>query len=223
MFELIEEIKVLEQGCSERWHAIHDGHGGVIRNPPSDHPIFSIPGVTSRLVRGDGLHILFTKGVYAHLLGSILHYFCWKNGPGAQTVPPWKRCGLIFEQVQQFYRNHNTATRLTNLKISMFASKDKPHQQWGFLNAKGAECKHMAPALLAVCKQVLSEANEVDNHIVAALENIVQLTDLFDQCHMFLTPAEHSLALQKAELFLDNYDWLNKWALEEGRKSFHSD
>ena len=78
-----------------------------------------------------------------------------------------------------------------------------------------------APALLAVCKQVLSEANEVDNHIVAALENIVQLTDLFDQCHMFLTPAEHSLALQKAELFLDNYDWLNKWALEEGRKLFH--
>ena len=136
-------------------------------------------------------------------------------------MPPWKRCGLIFEQVQQYYRNHNTATRLTNLKISMFASKDKPHQQWGFLNAKGAECKHMAPALLAVCKQVLSEANEVDNHIVAALENIVQLTDLFDQCHMFLTPAEHSLALQKAELFLDNYDWLNKWALEEGRKLFH--
>ena len=77
-----------------------------------------------------------------------------------------------------------------------------------------------APALLAVCKQVLSEANEVDTHIAAALENNVQLTDLFDQCHMFLTPAEHSLALQKAELFLDNSDWLNKWALEEGRKLF---
>ena len=35
----------------------------------SNHEIFTIPGVSSRMVRADGLHVLFTKGILAHLLG----------------------------------------------------------------------------------------------------------------------------------------------------------
>ena len=50
-------------------------------NPRSNHPIFDVPGVTTKMVRGDGLHILFTKGVYAHFLGSILAFMRWKEGP----------------------------------------------------------------------------------------------------------------------------------------------
>lgn len=191
-------------------------------NPASAHPIFSTPGVTSRMVRGDGLHILFTKGIYAHLLGSILHYMCWKDGPGArQAVPPSQRLALIFERVQSCYKARKSPTRLTNLKLSMFTKPDKPHQTWAFLNAKGAECKHLAPALLDVCKQVLDPTNAVDSHIVNALESMVTVVDLLDKCNMFLSPSEFDSVLRRADLFLDNYDWLNKWALEEERMLFH--
>ena len=43
-------------------------------HPRSAHPLFSILGVTTQMVRGDGLHILWRKGVSAHFLSSILHH-----------------------------------------------------------------------------------------------------------------------------------------------------
>ena len=197
-------------------------HREALTNPISDHAIFSIPGVSSRIVRGDGLHILFTKGIYAHLLGSILHYLCWREGPSRhQLVQPWKRLALIFEQIQSFYKEQNAGTRLTNLKLSMFCKPEKPHVQEAFLKAKGGECKHLGPALLEVCKAILDRSNEVDKHIVCALEGLCNLTALFDRCSMFLSKEEYAEALQKAEVFLDNYDFLNTWALEKGRRLFH--
>ena len=188
----------------------------------SKHKIFSIPGVSTRLVRGDGLHIMFTKGIYAHLLGSILHYLCWKKGPCVhQVVQPWKRLALIFEEVQKAYKQRQAATRLTNLKISMFTSTAKPHAQHPFLNAKGSECKHLGPALLDVCKAILNPSDAVDQHIVKTLGAICNLVELFDLCPMFLSQEEYGKALLYGEEFLDNYAWLNQWALEKGRLLFH--
>jgi hypothetical protein len=188
----------------------------------SRHAIFSIPGVSTRIVRGDGLHIMFTKGLYAHLLGSVLHYLCWKEGPGTtQTVQPWKRLALIFEQVQISYRARDAPTRLTNLKLSMFTDKARPHAKHPFLNAKGSECKHLGSALLDVCKALLDVNDVVDQHIVKSLDMVCSLVDLLDNADMFLTRLEYIEALKKAEAFLDSYDFLNKWALEKGRLLFH--
>ena len=44
---------------------------------------------------------------------------------------------------------------------------------------------------------------------------------LFDKAEIFLTADEYKDALEKAEAFLDNYSWLNKWALEKERNLFH--
>ena len=62
-------VKEIEQ---EKQNFVRVTSKEVRRNPRSAQPLFSLDGVTTRLVRGDGLHILFTKGVYAHLLGSVL-------------------------------------------------------------------------------------------------------------------------------------------------------
>lgn len=191
-------------------------------NPRSNHPIFRIPGITTRLVRGDGLHIMFTKGLYAHLLGSILAFICWNEGPGAaQTVPPWKRLALLFDQIQCYYQEHSVETRLTNLKLSMFTKARSPHSEHAFLNAKGAECKHLAPALLKVCLDALDPDNPVHSNIIKALEGLVGLVQTFDNAGMYLDTGEYLLALRKAEVFLEHYDWLHEWALAENRKLFH--
>ena len=189
--------------------------------PRSRHAIFTIPGVTTKLVRGDGLHILYTDGVYSHLLGSILHYLCWKDGPGqTQSVQPWKRLDVIFEHIQKLYKEQKTSTRLTNLKLTMFTSPKSPQSDLPCLSCKGSEAKHFAPALLAVCKAILDKGDAVDRHIVEALESICSLSELFDTAAMFLTPHEHAEALEKAETFLDSYDWLSQWALAKERKLF---
>jgi hypothetical protein len=136
-------------------------------------------------------------------------------------VQPWKRLGLLFDEVQEYYRVHQTSTRLTNLKLSMFTNIDRPHSQHPMLNAKGAECKHLAPALLHVCKLLLDKGDALERHIVQGLEGLVELVEIFDLAGPYLSESEYRKALQKANQFLNSYDWLNKWALEQGRLSFH--
>ena len=197
-------------------------HREALAKAASNHCIFDVPGVSTRMVRGDGLHIMFTKGLYAHLCGSILHYLCWKDGPGIhQIVQPWKRLALIFDQVQLAYRELNSPTRLSILSMSMFTNPETPHAAHAFLNAKGAECKHFGPALLAVCKSVLDPREEVDNWIVTALGSMCGLVDLLDRCGMYLSTDEYAQCLRLGEDFLDSYDKLHNWALEKGRLLFH--
>ena len=53
----------------------------------STHTLFTIPGLSTKMVRHDGLHVLFCRGVCSHLCGSILHYLCYLEGKGRQRVP----------------------------------------------------------------------------------------------------------------------------------------
>ena len=57
----------------------------------SSHPLFNIPGVTTAMVRGDSLHILYSRGVASHLAGSLLHYMCLYDYPKRQSVPASQR------------------------------------------------------------------------------------------------------------------------------------
>jgi hypothetical protein len=80
--------KTHEKG-KQWWNKIT--HEEALKKAPSGHRLFSgvIPGLSTKMVRGDCLHIFFTKEVLGHLLGSILHYFLWFDGVGvAQAVPP---------------------------------------------------------------------------------------------------------------------------------------
>ena len=71
-----------KQICLEKQQFEVDSHHAHLADPWSDHPVFQLPHVSSRNVRGDPMHILFCKGLYGHLIGSILHYLCYHEGPG---------------------------------------------------------------------------------------------------------------------------------------------
>ena len=91
----------------------------------SDHVLFSIPGLSTKMVRHDGLHVVLVFGIANHLLGSLLHYIMYFDGKGPQTVKPTDRLAMIFEQVQQVYKECCTPTRLSNLKVSMVTDPKK--------------------------------------------------------------------------------------------------
>ena len=203
----------------QEWIAI--SNADALASPKSAHPLFQIPGVTTRFVRGDLLHILWHNGVYSHLLGSILHYMCFTEPSGTlQRVHPATRLGIIFLEIQKHYKQSNAPTRLTNLKLSMFTSVKSPWAKHPTLNAKAAESKHLAPALLDVCKNVLSRTCQVDQKIVSALQNMCEVVNLFDRAEMFLTDSESTLALNLALDFFDDYAWLHSWAEGQERKLF---
>ena len=51
----------------------------AFENKRSTHDLFQIPGVSTALVRGDSLHILYSRGVASHLAGSLLHYIIFST------------------------------------------------------------------------------------------------------------------------------------------------
>ena len=66
--------------------SLRSTHENCLVDPWSDHALFKLPGTSSCMVRGDPLHILLCKGLYSHLMGGILHYLCYYEGPGVRTT-----------------------------------------------------------------------------------------------------------------------------------------
>ena len=191
-------------------------------NPGSKHPLFhQLPGLTTKFVRGDALHILWCKGIYSHLLGSCLHYLVWHDGAGRQKMPAQERLGMLWTALQKAYQELGSQVRVTNLKLSMFADTKQPHASYPALNLKGGESKHFLPAFLRVCKAVLDPEIWHESCMLGAMESMKALVELFDSADVFLSQEEYSKATSLAKEFLDTYSVLNQWALEEGKYLFH--
>ena len=175
------------------------------------------------MVRGDALHILFTKGIYGHLIGSILHYACWYEGPGkAASKPAWERLACIFDQVQVMYQMQETTCRLTNLKLSMFTDTKKPWKSWANLDCKGGEAKHLLPVLAPVLEKIFGVTmTPAEQKMIACVTSLGKLVQLWDESGTFPTEESFALALSLGKGFLDDYQWLNQWSKDCGRKSFH--
>ncbi|CAE6972711.1 ANK3 [Symbiodinium natans] len=205
----------------------------AMESPRSKHPLFGLPGCSSHMVRGDALHILFCKGVYSHFLGSVLHYLCWYpslakgkasgKGKGTACKSPAERLALIFELIQAKYKALGSPTRLTNLKLSMFVDKQKPHQSPPFLEIKGAEGKHLLPALAKVCQEgLLDEKIPCEREMSRALRAMDKLVQLWDMSDMFLSHNDFVKNLEFASEFLQAYEALSQWAQEHEKLLFHT-
>lgn len=183
--------------------------------------LIEVPGNSSRLVRGDALHILFTKGLYGHLLGSILHYLCWYDEGAHQATKPADRLGIIFKEAQAVYTDKEVTCRLTNLVLSMFTDPKKPWANWANLSCKGGEGKHLAPCLLEVLKNILDFSKPEHSRMLKCLEHVCQVVAIWDSAGTFLTKAEFKKSWQLAQDAMKEYQWLNAWSEDCGRSSFH--
>ena len=184
------------------------------------HPLFSVPGLTTRIVRHDGLHVLFVRGVCAHLVGSIF-YMAFFDGKCVQSVKPSERLAFIFEEIQEVYKRSSAPTRLTNPKLSMFCDVAKPHKHFAKLDCKGAEMKHLCVALLPVIKNMLDRKQEQHRDMLSALQCMVDLIQLFDRIGIFPSTKEYMQARNLEKRFFAHYDSLNIWAQENDRLLFH--
>ena len=221
-FEGAAPGKGYKEICLEKQNFQLRTHAQQLAEPRSDHPIFQVPHVSCSHVRGDPLHILFTKGLYGHLIGSILHYACYYEGPGKSCKkPPGDRLGLIFSLLQAEYRDRSTANRLTNLKLSMLTDPRKPWAKSASLDCKAGEGKHLLPALVPVLRKLFaSTQTSHEQHMLSAAHSLEKLVQLWDEADIVLTTEEHAKSLSLGTAFLSAYAWLQNWSSEQGRNSF---
>ena len=114
-----------------------------------------IPGLTTKMVRGDCLHILFCNGVLGHLLGGVIHYLLWHDGGGVHQSTSLE-VGALFQAVQKEYVRQNPPTKITNLRMSMLCDIKNPHKAFATLDLKAAETKHFLHAFIPVAKELLT-------------------------------------------------------------------
>lgn len=167
----------------------------------SKHPLFTLEGVSTALVRHDSLHILYSRGVASHLAGSLLFYLCWYDWPRRQSVPASERLLRIFAKIKQIYSENNVPARLCNLKPSMVWDTSRPHKSFPCLGAKASETKHVLEPLEQVLKEVL-EGEEAPIHITMCdcLHALNQLIKHFDSVGTFLTAHALEWTLPKGSL-----------------------
>ncbi len=197
-----ETWKTLKPG-TQQW--ICKDSAAALAEPSSNHEFFKIPEISSKMVAHDLPHVLFTKCILSHFLEGILHYMCWCDGAGKrQVVKPDDMLAIFVEQVQKFHKANDTPTWLTNLRVSMFTSVDKPHRDHPTLSCKAAESKHLLPALTSVCQQVLKGRNgkQHEKHMVRGLEALTELVSVFDVADIVLTEEEfHRAQFRRDEFF----------------------
>ena len=191
--------KPLKKGSKAgKSHPIED----CLKKPKSTHALFSgvIPGLSTKMVRGDCLHIIFCKGVLSHLLGGIIHYFLYYDGVGvSQKVPPEKRLGTIFEAVQKEYVLKKITQRVTNLRLSMVCNPKEPHKTFAHLDLKGSETKWFLQAFAPVLAELVSLEKEHEAAMLHAVNHKAALIHLFDEADVFLTNDEWLKAMDLGE------------------------
>ena len=145
-----KSVKLLKE--QERdWKRVSPAQAALDKR--SSHPLFSIPGVSTALVIGDSLHILYSRGVASHLAGSLLAYVCYFDWPHRQQVPPNTRLQALFSRIKELYPVG--VTKMTNLRLSMVVDTQRPHKSYPCLESKASECKHLLPCVEIVMKEVL--------------------------------------------------------------------
>ena len=198
-------------------------HEECLADPWSDHALFKLSHISSKHVRGDPLHILFCKGLYGHVIGSILHYVCYIEGPGQRaTKKPADRLAILFSEIQIEYSKQECKNRLTNLRMSMFTDTQKPWAKYPQLDCKGGEARHLLPAFIPVIQRLFQDTmEECEQHMVLVATSLEKLVKLWDEADTFLTSSQYQKGLKLAGDFLRSYAWLNQWSLEKDRMSFH--
>ena len=210
--------KILKEE-EEKWTLVTPDKALLVER---SHALFSVPGVSSALVRGDSLHILYSRGAGNHLAGSLLHYCCYIDGAARQKKPPATRLNILFGKIKELYSLHNTSCRFTNLRLSMFTDSAAPHKGYPCLDGKAAETKHLLPCLLQVLQQALPEGEPIHTTMLTCLATFIELGDHFDAMDLFPTQEQHDKTMNLAKRFYDSYHSLSEWALSKGRKLFHT-
>ena len=204
------------------WKINWPGRGWQLHDPSvyhmlsrHGHKLLELVGVTSWSACFDSLHVLDTKGLCAHLCGSVLHDRIYNNSRGAR---PQDELARIWRRIQELYSvvGKNAPCKLTHLQLSMLGNVERPFSEYPALHAKGAETRHLVPVLAAFVAEE-NDGSEVCRHQITALQCMTRFYNLCDTQPMFMSAESSNEVVLQMETCLASYSWLHLEAAQRGR------
>ena len=195
----------LNAGWRGTWRAQAD------RQPPSESPLWLIPGASPFSYRGEWMHT-WEEGIVKNLHASALHDLLEDDGPFsahgsflfrldalrtalARHVPPGQHCHKVIKS----------------------KSVGKPSQAFPTLCfCKAWQAKELVGPLLGLLYEV-SDGSEHVLHIVRAYESLHAIVLCLDPPGLFLDEASADALNRNANEFVQHYDWLTKSCLIAGK------
>jgi len=188
-----------------------------LASPISQHEFFRLPGVTCWSVALDALHILYTNGVFARLLGSYFHEVVYPNRGDRRRLPATVTLSRLWMEISQEYRAQKSQHRLTKLKLGMFVNVQKIHTRYPHFSGKAAETRELLQVVAAVVQRNCSNTLH-DMHRAACFKCFVDFDNTISNNARDFLPAEQGMrACRKLHQALEHYSWLNAWAEERSK------
>ena len=123
-------------------------------HPPSDHPIWSIPGIVTESIHIDSLHTN-EEGTAAHTLGNIFFDFVVGNEwAGTQQ----QKLTMLFNKILQLYVDLgiDRSNQITTLNMGNFCTPDKKHSTYPCLSSiKARHVRYLVPVCLKLCEEAV--------------------------------------------------------------------
>lgn len=172
-------------------------------NPPSNHPIWKIPGVVTESLSIDSLHTN-EEGTAAHTIGNIFFDFVvGKEWHGTQA----EKLAKLFNTVLKFYTELGTdrSNQISNLTMGNFCNPKKKHTVYPCLSGiKARHVRYLVPVAKKLCEDALAvggspDAVEYRHCRFLCVKWLNEMYKCMDNANYHLTTDEHE-AYNKATL-----------------------
>ena len=177
----------------------------------SGHVFTTIKGMTRFHCPGDLQHT-GCLGVAGYLLGAVLWDLLY-DGTFAGTAE--QRLSALWGMITAEYDLQRSESRLGSLSASMIHTPG----QFPYFKGRASENQRLLFVVAEVCRQ-LNDNSERDGHRLRALDSLCAFYRVLKDAGMFLTEAEHAMALDSVEIFLLNYNWLTAHAVGQDRLNY---
>lgn len=136
--------------------------------------IFGAPFLTVQCFKMDWLHIM-DLGCSCEFLGNFFEYLVLNKIPGNTKA---QRCGVLFLEIQEYYRHHPVPSKLPTLTLTMIKKDKKPPK----LRAKGGEARGLIGFAKMAAEKYLSLADITEGTIRNCA---IELARVYDCLHDF--------------------------------------
>jgi hypothetical protein len=128
-----------------------------------------------------------------------------------------QKLNIVWDLVQDFYKENNVKTRLGRLEMSMFVDKDGPHAHYPVLACKGKESEYITRAVAWIWTQYADEGNPTHVSISQVMNSLCALFDVCQDTGHQLTEAAKTQAMRHTDNLLLHYTALGNEAAAQGR------